>query len=625
MQLNLGKIASKLKRNSVRIFMIVFGVWSILTTTMKNPYYFEIDSYVLPIVSLQHRGSIIIEQQDIDQAKIDFPDLYFGINNYDDLRLSKLNKIDNDHWISFYFPVYAMVCLPVKLLLNLFYLNQQQAFTMTNAIVLLIALYYLIKNYRENEHEGLLCAIMMLCSPIWYYIQYIGAEPVMFSSAIFAYLLWRKKKYKTAALIISITSMTNPAFMGIGIVMFLEYLFSSYRRERHFCKNKSWWKETLKVCACYIPSLMPFAFNLVTIGMLNPTVQEMFDGCFDPVWRRFLAYIFDLNLGIASISVLILILFFAAIVYSIVKKKTIMIFSWISVLFTMFAFSFMPHINCGMYMCARYVLWIYPGVVFTICDFLFDVCKKDRRISKLSIVFCCASYIFFYGINGNYDFADFNNISKFILNHNPSAYVNCCDSTFNTRANHRYDGGYKLDTISIYTDSETEEVRKILVYNSAETRKKLFNILVSKQDNNFDYLKQELDKKKSNELCYVNIGRNSEIQYTLKFTTKLYDWMENFFYECDIKTDTDTFVDIVNGYIARDESMYKQIYEMISFKDASREDFVHKLFIAAYSNDQLDILEDRWLKSDMNNYEMMKALLDSDSFRAQFGFYTGEE
>ena len=140
MQLNLGKIASKLKRNSVRIFMIVFGVWSILTTTMKNPYYFEIDSYVLPIVSLQHRGSIIIEQQDIDQAKIDFPDLYFGINNYDDLRLSKLNKIDNDHWISFYFPVYAMVCLPVKLLLNLFYLNQQQAFTMTNAIVLLIAL-----------------------------------------------------------------------------------------------------------------------------------------------------------------------------------------------------------------------------------------------------------------------------------------------------------------------------------------------------------------------------------------------------------------------------------------------------------------------------------------------------
>ena len=63
--------------------------------------------------------------------------------------------------------------------------------------------------------------------------------------------------------------------------------------------------------------------------MLNPTVQEMFDGCFDPVWRRFLAYIFDLNLGIASISVLILILFFAAIVYSIVKKKTIMIFSWI--------------------------------------------------------------------------------------------------------------------------------------------------------------------------------------------------------------------------------------------------------------------------------------------------------
>ena len=118
-----------IKRNAVRVFMICIGIWALLTTAMSNPNYMEIDSYVLPIVSIQHRGSIIMQQQDIDQAKIDFPDLYFGVNNYDTLRLSRLRKIDDNHWVSFYFPVYAIVCLPVKLILTFFRLNQQQAFT----------------------------------------------------------------------------------------------------------------------------------------------------------------------------------------------------------------------------------------------------------------------------------------------------------------------------------------------------------------------------------------------------------------------------------------------------------------------------------------------------------------
>mgnify|MGYP004494145047 CR=1 FL=1 len=60
----------------------------------------------------------------------------------------------------------------------------------------------------------------------------------MFSMAIVAYILWEKKQYKTAALIISITSMTNPTFLGIGIIMFFEYIYSRMKDNKLFIKQK---------------------------------------------------------------------------------------------------------------------------------------------------------------------------------------------------------------------------------------------------------------------------------------------------------------------------------------------------------------------------------------------------
>lgn len=39
-------------------------------------YYHEIDSYVLPTISMEYRHSLLITQEDIGQAKIDYPEYY---------------------------------------------------------------------------------------------------------------------------------------------------------------------------------------------------------------------------------------------------------------------------------------------------------------------------------------------------------------------------------------------------------------------------------------------------------------------------------------------------------------------------------------------------------------------
>lgn len=615
-----------IKRNAVRVFMICIGIWALLTTAMRNPNYMEIDSYVLPIVSIQHRGSIIMQQQDIDQAKIDFPDLYFGVNNYDTLRLSRLRKIDDNHWVSFYFPVYAIVCLPVKLILTFFRLNQQQAFTLTNAVFLLFSLYFVIRNYRKNKNEGLICAILLCCCPILYYIQYIGAEPIMFSMAIVAYILWEKKQYKTAALIISITSMTNPTFLGIGIIMFFEYIYSRMKDNKLFIKQKQELKNMFLLCLCYVPFIIPFIFNMVTLHTLNPTMPNMpkmgmlLPASGDTVWKRFLAYIFDWNLGVPSISVVMLILFFAGIVYSIVKKEKFMVFRWASVFLTIFLFSFMDHINCGMYVCARYVLWIYPGIVFTVCDFIFKIFGDDRKKSFLMIVFCCVSYIFMDGINGGvYDQLAFNNTSRFILDHTPALYYSWCDSTFNTRASHLWHGGYDLDTIAIYADSETGDVRKIMIFNTEENREKLYNILESEQDPELLDVKQKLSKKTENKICYINYSRNSKIQYKTQYSVALYVWMDRFLDACGTNLDIDSYIELVQGVIDGDENTYKDLYNMLSFKAEDKDKFFHDAFIAVYENDVTDEWKPRNLNQYDNNYEIFKWMIQGDSFKSMVG------
>lgn len=606
------------KKNLSIVFLVFVGTWGGLTASMKTPSFMEIDSYVMPIVSLQHRGSIIIEPQDIEQAKIDFPSLYQNVNTFEDFRSCKLNKIDESHWIAYYFPVYAVVCLPMKLLLTLFKLNQEQCFTLTNMLFFWCALCCIIKHYSKEKKEGLGCAVLMCCCPIYYYLQYIGAEPLMFSLAIFSYLLWKNKKYKRAALLISVTSMMNPTFMGIGIVLFVEYIYNTCVLEKKSVLNKNEFKKIIFLCMCYIPSLVPFIFNKIAIGEWNPTMRTALNNLGDTLSQRFLAYLFDINLGIASISVVIVVLFLIAIIYSIIKRNSSMIFEWASVLLVIGCFSIMNHINCGMLVCARYVIWIYPGVVFVICDFVYKVFDKQYRKSLVVLSICSLSCIVVGKYNGLYPYVDFNNVSKFVLDHVPSAYISMCDSTFNSRANH-IDGGYDTSGITMYTDSVTGEVRKIMFYNTEENRRALHYMLVSDQDQDMVHLDNKMEGKKIDKVCYINNGRNANVQYKQKYSQILYSWVSNYIDAYGKDTDTLLKTKVSAGMTERDKESYQVLYDCIPLKSLSEKEYIHWLYVNILNREETEVENQGWIDAGLDEYQIFIKFIESDEFKLKCG------
>lgn len=120
----------------IKIFLFVF-VLILFIRSLWGPMWYddsetgwvaEFDSVALPIISLQYRGSFFPNESDIVQAREDFPILYDGVYNYDDLRANKLIKVTSDKWMPFYFPVYSFLCLPVKVVLQILNINQDRCF-----------------------------------------------------------------------------------------------------------------------------------------------------------------------------------------------------------------------------------------------------------------------------------------------------------------------------------------------------------------------------------------------------------------------------------------------------------------------------------------------------------------
>lgn len=428
---------------------MIFLIWVAFIYTSIAKYSFsEVDSYVLPSISIQYRHSIIMTQADIDQAKIDFPNLYSNVNCYDDLRASKL-----------------------------------------------------------------------------------------------------------------------------VIMLFADYFFGEFMEDHKFFLKKDGLVKTLKLCSCYIPSLIPFILNKIYLNTWNPTVAIVkING--DSWGKRFLAYFFDLNLGIASFAMITVLLFLAALVYSIVKKNRRMFLECTAAILTIFLFASHRHINCGMRYCARYVMWVYPVVVFAVCDFLnhfFENKKRVQIIINTFSIICSVAVISFNGIN--YNRKDFSSVSKIILDNFPNLYVSFCESTFNSRTKH-IDGAYFLEKMggySIYCDSKTGEIRKVLYINNSEVKERLSEIIQSNDETDFSSLFKTEDNDAH---YYINIPRSSKTQYT---EDKVKALVLDIFKVNDIAYDDILLNRIVYGIYSNNENSIEFLFNCLD-EDIPNKELVHKFY-----------------------------------------------
>lgn len=579
----------KIKKYKKEIFLEVTGILFFLLMSIiafnrlekTEPIHFEIDSYVLPVISIQYRGSLIITQEDIDQARKDFPNLYDGIYSYDDLRSSKLRKIDENHWRAFYFPIYALACLPMKLLLQCMGFAQENCFLLTNIFFFLLAIGIFIKHAKKNYFHYILVSWLLIFNPILQYLFYIGAEPFMYSLVLIALVMWEQKRYKTAIVLGSLVGMINPTAMGIVIIMFLNRCYDYYIKHKGNLINRKTLKIIILLCGSFFFALIPFiAYGYTSwIKIIKNNLLS-----YDPYIRRVLAYLFDLNFGVASISIMLIIMFLFSLGYSIVKRKENMFLYSVAAIFTIMCFSIMGHINNGMLYCARYIVWVLPVIIFAVKELLICMLSSKERVKQILlggmilIQFVTVFIINDIGFVQGYNF--FSNISKFILNNYPQMYISLCNSTFYNRSVHT-DGVYYWDDPIVYSSDMDGKIRKILYQNNEEQRTELLEEIFSLEDRELIHFRELLKDNFDNKNYYICIDRDDNWQYYE--IPWLYRLAKKWMGMSGDSVEQEDVVDMTLSLLEQGSESFSIIYDYISRNDALQErtdsDYVHMLYV----------------------------------------------
>lgn len=495
-------------------FMLIVVV--LLSRAAFGPiWYAEIDSNTLPTISIQYHHSIFMDESDLETARIDYPTLYSGIYMYDDLRSSKLIQLENGKWMSWYFPIYPLFCIPLKLFFQLVRVSQERVFLVTNALLIIIAIHTVLYRLKISDNRRRVAAILLLFSPIVYYNNYINYEAFIFSLLTVSLVHYHNKELKRSAFVLSLAGMANSTVMAVGIVMVGEYLVGIWEKYR-FRKNreqlKVFIKDTILYGICFIPSLIPFVVQYIYQG--KGTFSE--SSTIDYWGARVLSYFFDPSLGFFSFAPIALLLFFALALLSVHNRKKHAIVWLLFLVGTVSAFSLMRHINCGMIYCARYLVWTYPIIPLYICCEGVDAINFSG-VRKTACIVAAISSALLISLNhtrGNvFDYMDFNYVTKMVLDNVPQLY-NPFSATFYSRTVH-VDGAYWFTEPMCYLDSQTGEVRKIIFMANIKGKEATEKLVYGNESD----LKKFRDKLRGTsddgKLHYINIPRSDSMKLTL--------------------------------------------------------------------------------------------------------------
>lgn len=441
------------------VFVVAAAVFYLAIAVVWKAYYDEIDSNVLPLVALQYRGSLIVTQTDIDRARVDFPSAYRDVRSYADLHSAKLAKIDEDHWAAYYFPAYPIFCLPFKVLFQAAGLPQLKAFVLANLVLWVGALVCVLRRLRAPAEKRLASLLVLVASHSVFYVNYVNYEVFMMAFVTASLVEHYNRNFMSSALLLSIAGIPNPAVMAVGIVMILSHcgrLFLAVRRGRAVAWGSMLW-QTVRYGACFLPCLIPFAFNLVYLGGATGGFGAVASFADYPcrVWTYFL----DPTVGFPSFGGAVIGLLFVLTGAAFVARRWRAVEACAFLVVAVLSVSLMHHVNCGMFYAARYLVWIYPFAATALVFHALDLVAAVRT-RRLLVLLCVGSAVLLVGVNMGVRSYEFNRLTRLLLEYAPGLY-NPYSATFYSRTLH-IDGGYDQTSPVAYCDPGTGEVRKII-------------------------------------------------------------------------------------------------------------------------------------------------------------------
>ncbi len=444
-------------------FLIIFLVLAMLQSTDPQG---ESGCALLSSVSLSNHGSFRITQQDLDDACSLFPGHAKYLRSY----YKHLPEASKGGRYPYYLGVYAPLCIPVLSALRLLHLDAVYAFSITNALLLSLALWVVYRFAKIDEKQKLLAILLLGTSPILRYINLQTYTTAPFSCVVIATVFWLNRSRKLAAFFLAVAGTMNPTIMAFGLFMILDYFFEMLADGKwsvgafahSFAAN---WKKTAGLAVCFLPCFIPFIISYFGAGYLNATAN-MGLGTMQGLGGRFFAYLFDLNFGLFPYYPVLLVLFVIVAVWGGIHKRYDMPFTLFGCLAVVGAYSLTYHINCGMIGLARYNAWLVPIIVLSAIYYV-PVAFTGKRIKQLAsglLALSCAWCVFIIGItaysphSGSYVW--WTPVAETVMEYMPGLY-NPLPSTFHSRTEH-IDGGYAITEPIAYLNGDYY-VRKVLV------------------------------------------------------------------------------------------------------------------------------------------------------------------
>lgn len=160
--------------------------------------------------------------------------------------------------LAYYFPTYSLACVPFILLFYFVGIPVIYAFSITNVLVLVSALWVVFKCLYAEQSKKLLLILILSINPIIFYFAWPSAEVFIYSFIVVSMVFWHNREYRKAAFAIGIAGSLNPVIMAIGIVMSIEYAWRLYFQ----CSKNINYKisELIKYSVFYICGIIPLVY-----------------------------------------------------------------------------------------------------------------------------------------------------------------------------------------------------------------------------------------------------------------------------------------------------------------------------------------------------------------------------
>jgi len=378
------------------------------------------------------------------------PDYYYGDFGY--------YQAKDGRSYCWHFWAYPFINLPVKFILHAFRFNEFKTFQVTNGILLLLALYFVLFVSMFTEAQRLLFAFFTIFSPALWYLRWPHPEIFSYSFVIISLIFMHRKKWALAILSAAIASTQNQP-----LIFLVAYLWV-----RGVLELKSF-KSVFILSLSALPAATHNIFYYLKFGVPSLLVAKSTDiGSLS--FLKGLEILFDLNIGMLPYIPVILFLFLGIVFRDafLKRKVNVHIQLFLVMVIMILSCTINPNWNNGSVGPSRYVIWMLPFLFYVIVtdigpEFLLGAKRTFKTgVVWIAIISQCVMVLYGGITASSMSWLKLSPISRVVLDRFPALY-NPSGEIFCARIFH--EGGCLRTPAVYYRDNKC---RKALVAGKDE-------------------------------------------------------------------------------------------------------------------------------------------------------------